>query len=167
MLTVAAEADIKAPPAVVWQVLADFGSFPRWTAAATLDRSPDRPDELTYAIRVTARGGGVRPWAFVGRLRTLEPPQRLAWTAGLPGILTLAVSFDLGAWGGHTHVRHEARLSGLVAWIRPGLMRRIFQSVVDRTLRDLDAEVRRVRRGGPRPFVAAPGRPGRGGRPGR
>ena len=78
MLTLAAEAAVKAPPRVVWQVLADFGSYPRWTGAATLDRRADRPGGVTYAIRVTTRGGGVRPWAFVGRLRSLEPPQRLA-----------------------------------------------------------------------------------------
>lgn len=149
MLTLVAEHVVKAPPRVVWQVLTDFASYPRWTGAATLTPAPDRPAEVTYALRVTSRGGRERTWAFAGRIRAFDPPRLFAWTSSLPGLIGLAIRFEVTPEAGATRVRHVARVSGVVAAIRPNLTRRVFQPVLERMLCDLEAEARRRERKGP------------------
>lgn len=143
MLTLAAVREVRAPASLVWQVATDFPSYPKWTGAARIERGTSGSDDLAYTIRVTTSGGGVRNWTFPGRVRADEPPRRIVWGLGVLGILGMQISFDLRPQTGSTEVSHVARFTGLVAMIRPGLIRRIIQPVLDQTLQDLEAEVRR------------------------
>lgn len=148
MLVLDAERDVRAPVGAVWRALADYPRYPKWTGAAILLQDPARPGELVYRIRVRTPGRAERAWSFPGRETIREPLRAIGWRFGMALVFRLDIGFEARARGGVTHVRHVIRITGLVAVLRPALLRRIFEPVVETMLRDLEAEARRRQRRG-------------------
>ncbi|ODT86366.1 MULTISPECIES: SRPBCC family protein [Caulobacteraceae] len=148
MVILDAERDVRTPVGAVWRALVDYPRYPKWTGAAILQQDPDRPGELVYRIRVRTPGRTERAWSFPGRETTREPLRAIGWRFGMGFVYGLDIGFETSARGGVTHVRHFVRITGLVAVLRPALLRRIFGPVVETMLSDLEAEARRRQRRG-------------------
>lgn len=148
MLVLDAERDVRAPVGAVWRALVDYPRYPKWTGAAILLQDPARPGELAYRIRVRTPGRTERAWKFPGRETTREPLRAIGWRFGMALVFRLDIGFETSGRGGVTHVRHVVRITGLVAVLRPALLRRIFEPVLETVLRDLEAEARRRQRRG-------------------
>lgn len=151
MYELLSEIDVKAPIATVWAILADFSAYPKWTGAARITEESDDPSRLTYVIRISTKGSAKRPWAFPGQVTSSHPPETLRWTLGFPWLLMIEMQYALTRMTGVTHVRQVVQFKGVVPAIRKALFKRLFQSVMDATLRDL-----KLRAGQPtRPLVTA------------
>lgn len=148
MLVLDAERDVRTPAGAVWRALVDYPRYPKWTGAAILQQDRARPGELVYRIRVRPPGRTGRTWSFPGRETTREPLRAISWRFGMPLVFRLDIGFEIGPRGGLTHVRHVIRITGLVAALRPALLRRIFEPVAETMVRDLEVEARRRQRRG-------------------
>jgi hypothetical protein len=101
------EVFVAAPPAVVWEVLADFASYKEWNPVITL--ADGRLEEgRRMALRIAPSGRIayiVRP-----RLSRVVPERELRWRRRLP-FRTTEQLFELEAVPGGTQVTH-----GTEAW---------------------------------------------------
>lgn len=128
-----AEVDIDAPPDVVWEVLVDFGSYPRW-------------NPFTREVRATLEVGSpvamkvdMGPLGMVAQTETLvvlEPPHRIAWALDdLPRLLLWARRTQTleALDGGRTRYRTEdligGALQGVVAWRYGASLERGFRAM--------------------------------------
>jgi uncharacterized protein YndB with AHSA1/START domain len=106
------QVDIAAPPARVWEVMADAERWAEWTPSVTSVEIHDKPMRLGSSA--TIRQPKVPPGRF--KVTWFEPGKGFTWSTGIPGILfarahhviepsplgarvTLAVRFD-GLFGG-------------------------------------------------------------------
>ncbi len=116
-----AELIIDAPPARVFDRLADFASWPTWMPRSFIpvvrpgEPSPLRLDDR---FRVKIAGG---PFASTLRISVLERPREIAWRGGLRGLLWAEHRFVLEPDGDRrTRVRSIETWRGALA----GLTRR-------------------------------------------
>lgn len=80
--------EIAAPPARVWQVLAEVERWPAWTASmAEIHRLDDGPFGVGSTVRI--RQPRLRP--AVWRVTVYEAGRCFAWQSAAPGVLTTAL----------------------------------------------------------------------------
>jgi uncharacterized protein YndB with AHSA1/START domain len=117
------EGEIAAPPEVVWDVLADFESWPKWN-----------PDVNSIELEGPVAVGSVFRWKtgpsrITSTLEAVERPSELGWTGKTFGAKAVHVwSFE--PRGDGTIVRTTESFEGML----PRLMRKRMQKVLDEAL---------------------------------
>lgn len=110
-----ASVEIDAPVEIVWQVLVDFDSYPRWnlfTPSIACD------GKLGSPVVMSVRFAGAKPMTQTEILNVFEPPRRLAWGMhmGSPLLLVANRYQTLEALGPErTRYRSIDYVSGLLA----------------------------------------------------
>lgn len=105
----APDVEVDAPPAGVWDVLADFAAHQEWSPTFRLrGRSADEGSRVTVIAKVLPGPPLVLP-AIV--LRS-ERGRVLSWGGRIPGLMRLAHSFELEAVGDRTRVVHQEVFDG-------------------------------------------------------
>jgi hypothetical protein len=118
-VVVAAEIEIDASPAAVWDVLADFEQWPSWNPDVS---SVSLEGELAEGTEFRWRAG---PGTITSVLRYVEFPRALAWT-GRTLALDAVHTWRLEPEHGATLVRTEESWNGIPA--------RLFRHLLARTL---------------------------------
>jgi hypothetical protein len=113
---------IAAPPAVVWDVLTDVGSWRDW------DSGMDRVDgRVALGERLTIHATMIRSRPFEVTVVELRPQEGMRWQAGLPfGLAAIERTYHLDAQeGGETVLTvredHTGPLAGLLGRRTPDL----------------------------------------------
>lgn len=113
MRTMSATIEIAAPPAEVWQILTDLGSYREWNplfveASGTIAAG----ERITLRSKHPANGRlmTVRPAITVA-----QPCTELRWTSRLPGIISGEHSFVLSATATGTQVVQAETFQGLLS----------------------------------------------------
>lgn len=111
MKTISASIEIDVPPADVWAVLTDLGSYPEWNP---LLREAD--GEIAVGKRLTFRAFPAhgRPMTIRPRVLVAEPGAELRWMARIPGIIGGEHSFTLSPADGGTHVMQSETFRGIL-----------------------------------------------------
>lgn len=124
--TIRSAIEIDAPPAAVWSVLTDTGSYPDWNPfVRRLEGSLD----LGATLDVRIAPPGARSMRFKPTVLAAVPGQELRWLGRFlaPGIFDGEHSFTLEPLGeDRTRLVQEERFSGLL--VRP------FRSTLEKTL---------------------------------
>lgn len=142
VIVIASEALIHAPAAKVWEVLTCFEDYPRWSrnirAAGTLQVG----EEVTFQIKYRRRGSD-RWFGAPMLVEAVEPAQRLVCSFGLPALLTIQIVFALSRSEGRVLLLHEARISGLLAFVVPRRFDGLIRPVVTALTKDLQLKFNR------------------------
>jgi hypothetical protein len=105
--------DIGAPPAQVWAILTDLGSYHEWNPLF-VEASGDvaAGQRITLRSRHPANGRvmTVRP-----TITAVEPGTELRWASSLPGVIGGEHSFTLSATDGGTRLVQAETFRGLLA----------------------------------------------------
>jgi hypothetical protein len=111
------EIDVDAPPAVVWEVLTDFGSYPEWNPLVT-EAVGDVREGAKVRIRLAPDGKPAMDTTV--EVTRVDPERRLQWvgTLPIPGLFTgrHTMAIDPRDDGGVRFVHGES-FSGLLAWL--------------------------------------------------
>jgi hypothetical protein len=131
--------EVSAPGAVVWDVLADFPSWPDWN-----------PDVKTVTIDgPVAEGTQFRwktgPLSIRSTLREVERPRVLAWTGTSPGIRAVHV-WRFESRNGGTIVTTEESWAGPLPRLLRGPMQNALQGGLDSGMPHLKAEAEKRHR---------------------
>jgi hypothetical protein len=114
MREIRTEAEIDAPPEIVWNVLSDLPSYGEWNPFIT-DASGELSDGATIRIRVEPTAS--RPVKMKATVMALEPERLVQWTGGPPlprlfkGRHTMAL-YPLD--GDRTRFVNRERMTGLL-----------------------------------------------------
>jgi hypothetical protein len=109
---------IRATPESVWAILTDASSYERWNPEIVRVEGRIALGEKIKA-HVLLHGGVVQPVTV--RVTTLEPPQRMVWTGGMPlGLFTGRRIFSVKPADGESieftmQVQFSGLLSSLIA----------------------------------------------------
>lgn len=106
--------DIKAPAAVVWQILVDFARYPDWNPfITTIDGEPRLGARLR--VRLVPHGRSGKTWRK--RILEMSPPHTLSWSvrSSTPFMLSGTHSFIIEDRGDTCHLTHEEIFRGLSA----------------------------------------------------
>ena len=108
------EREIGAPPADVWAVLTDLGSYREWNPLVT-DASgrAEAGERIAIRIQLTDR----RPAKMSATVTVADPPRKLEWVGRLrvPGLFTGRHTLELEPLAdGRTRLRNRERASGLL-----------------------------------------------------
>jgi len=130
------EIDIRASPAVVWEVLADVAGWPAWN-----------PDVSRASIDAALRPGTVFRWkagpgTIVSTIRQADRPSRLGWTGRTLGIRAKH-AYRLEQSSAGTRVTTEESWDGLPVRLFTTAMRRTLSKSVAGGLKHLKAEAER------------------------
>jgi hypothetical protein len=129
------EAAISAAPERVWDVIADFASWPEWdpnVRFVEIDGPVEPGTEFRWKAGVT----------ITSRLEEVERPRHLAWTGRTFGVKAAHVWF-FERRGDNTLARTEESWTGFLPRLIRGPMRRTLQRSLDESLANLAAEVGR------------------------
>lgn len=122
--TIATSVDLDAPPARVWDALADGPAYARWNPFVTrLEGTLSVGSRLDVRIALP----GSRPMSFHPTVTAAEPGRRLAWLGRLvlPGVFDGAHSFALEPLpGGGTRLTQSETFRGLLVPAAGGILRR-------------------------------------------
>jgi hypothetical protein len=130
------EIEIMASPESVWDVLTDIAAWPTWNPdvkAASLD------GQLVEGARFRWKSG---PGTITSTLRTVQPPELIAWTGTTFGIEAIHVH-RLEPRGDATIVSSEESWNGLLVRLFRASMRRTLQKALDSGLQHLKTEAER------------------------
>jgi len=151
------ETTIDAPPATVWEVLADTGAYDGWNPFIRRLRGELRAGAR---LRVRLEPPGGRAMTFRPRVLRAEPGRELRWRGRLlvPGLVDGEHHILLQPLpGGRTRVVHDEHFRGLLVPAMGGAGARAaagFRAMNDALRREAESRVRRER--------AAPAPPGEG-----
>lgn len=116
--------EITAPPAVVWDVLADVGGW--WPASNPEHESIERLDNVALGLgavlRVRERIAGV-PGGMVGVITRFDPPNSVTWEAPKARYRILGAPFTIGegvTWSVQSTPENATRVSAHVWATFPG-----------------------------------------------
>jgi hypothetical protein len=115
MRTVSAAIDIDAPPATVWAILADLGSYREWNPLFV-----EADGHVAVGQRVTLRSkrpGTDRLTTVRPTITKADPDSELRWVARVPAIITGEHAFALSPAGGGTRLVQSETFRGLLASI--------------------------------------------------
>jgi len=109
---------IAATPERVWQVLAEFESWPEWTASVRgIERLGTAP--LAVGSRVRIHQPKLRP--AVWTITAWEPTRRFVWVSSSPG-LAMTGEHSIAAEAGNCVVNLNLRFAGLLGFVAGQLM---------------------------------------------
>ena len=93
MKSFATRIDIRAPVAIVWQVLVDLPDWSRWNSAVQRTEGT-----IAHGAKVTVFVHQSPGRAFPVKVATFDPPRGMIWIGGMPlGLFTGTRSFELAA----------------------------------------------------------------------
>jgi len=133
-VTASAEAFIRAPQALVWQVQTDLRSWPMWNPqVAAIDvRGPLAPGT---EFRWKAAG-----LPIVSTPRLVEPERRIRWTGRAPLGLRAVHTWSFEPEDGGTRVRTDESFEGRLARVFSAPLRRILEQTLEKGVTALKAE---------------------------
>jgi hypothetical protein len=105
--------DIGAPPAEVWAILTDLGSYHEWNplfVEAAGDVAAGQRIRLRSRHPANGRLMTVKP-----TITAVEPGAELRWASSLPGVISGEHSFTLSATDGGTRLVQAETFRGLLA----------------------------------------------------
>jgi hypothetical protein len=144
-ITVSTTVDINAPKQLVWDVLTDFATYPKWNPYTKIEGTAQVGTKLT--VHMGASGG--RGTAFKPTVLAATPDDELRWLGklGFGGIADGEHFFILDRnVDGSTRMTHGERYSGaLVSLMKPFLKRQRNQSGYENFNRVLKQRVESVR----------------------
>ncbi|PRW33963.1 polyketide cyclase [Chlorella sorokiniana] len=120
--TVETTVDILAPPEVVWAVLIDNAAWPEWNPTLVKCEGQLEPGQR---LAVTAHMPGRSAWTFKPTVLTVEPNSELAWRGSLPipGLFAGRHYFRLETEGASAcRLVHGEQFSGLLPLLMGGLL---------------------------------------------
>ncbi len=125
MRTINAVTDIAATPLRVWEILADFASYPQWAAYI---QEVGGPAEVGSKVRVVLGPPDRRPYVVYCPVLEATPGARLAWAAVIPGAAWLPHVIYTGTHefvltelpDGTTRVTHREYFKGLLGRLTKG-----------------------------------------------
>jgi hypothetical protein len=108
-MTCAVEVDIQADPGIVWGLLTDATSFPRWNSAITKIEGEIREGErIRLHVPGTTR-------TFTPKVSEVVPAQRMTWSDGFNPVFKGVRVFELKPRNGHaTGFVMREHFSGIV-----------------------------------------------------
>ena len=115
MVHISTQIDITAPAARVWEILADFTSYPEWNPFLRSIRGAQQPGS-TLEITIQLTSG--KAISSKTKLLVFDPASELRWQGRLlvPGLLDGEHYFRISEQGsGLVRVVHGAQFSGLLA----------------------------------------------------
>jgi hypothetical protein len=113
MKTMSATIQITAPPARVWAVLTDLGSYKDWNP---LFREASGQIEVGQRIRLrSVHPANGRMMTVKPTITAAEPAKELAWVSRLPGIISGEHRFTLTEADGGTSLVQSESFGGLLA----------------------------------------------------
>jgi uncharacterized protein YndB with AHSA1/START domain len=102
------EATIAAPPAAVWQVLADTAAWPRWNSGVTAVEGT-----AAHGAKLTVRSAASPDRAFPVKVTEYLPDRRMVFTGGMPlGLFTGVREYTLEPRGESTLFRMREEYTG-------------------------------------------------------
>lgn len=121
MRSILTSVEIDAPPAVVWRVLIDFPSYPRWNPFI---RSIEGDVRVGAKLRVTVQPPGRRPMTFRPIVRAAEAARELRWLGRvlMPGLFDGEHAFVIEPGGDGCRLRHEERFAGILVGAFAGML---------------------------------------------
>lgn len=130
------EIDVAASPEIVWRVLTDVASWPRWN-----------PDVKSASLEGPLAAGTqfrwkARPGTITSTLQSVEPPHFIGWTGKTFGINAIHVH-RLEQQRGSTIVRSEESWDGLLVRLLRRSMTKALEKAVNSGLRHLKIEAER------------------------
>lgn len=141
MFEVAQETLIARSPAQVWDVLANFEGYERWSPYVRPKRTPERRKEIDYSFRMNP--SNPRFWPVSAIVSEWEPCERLGFDVRLNWMLSIEQRFLLEPAAGGTRLIHSFCCKGLMARLRLTKARRNFESILSETNRLLTAYLAR------------------------
>ena len=129
--------EIEADPDIVWDILTDIESWPKWN-----------PDVKMATLRGELKAGTQFDWRsgpgkITSVLQNVEPPHLIAWTGKMMGINAIDV-FKLNPVNSKTEVVEEESWEGLISRVMRGRMQKILEESLKAGLKSLKAEAERV-----------------------
>ncbi|MCK6255615.1 SRPBCC domain-containing protein [Fictibacillus sp. KIGAM418] len=100
------------PMEAVWKVIADTGTHSFWNPQIVSIKGECRKGNR-LSVRVKSPIGKGIPFRFQAKVLDFEPNRKLAWTGGVPGILTGYHYWELTDFGDRTKVVQGERFNGL------------------------------------------------------
>lgn len=115
MKTVSASIDIDAPPAQVWAVLTDLGSYRDWNPLfVEAEGSVAEGQRIRLRSKHPANG---RLMTVKPKITAAQPGTELRWASGLPGIISGEHAFTLIPAGNGTRLVQSESFKGPLASI--------------------------------------------------
>lgn len=130
------EIQIAAPPALVWDVIAELPAWPSWNSDV---RSMTVLGPIEPGTEFRWRSGSS---SLISTLQVVDPPSEIAWTGSTMGIHAVHV-FRFEAKDGGTWARSEESFTGLIPTVLRGYSRTIIQRGIDSILTALKAQAER------------------------
>jgi uncharacterized protein YndB with AHSA1/START domain len=131
-----AEAQVAAPPEVVWDILAALETWPSWNPDVK-SVQVDGPVAEGTTFRWKAKPGTIR-----SRIERLDRPSLIGWTGRTLGIDAVHV-WRLEPRDSGTFVRTEESFSGLLPRLMRGRIQKTLDAALDTGVRQLKAEAER------------------------
>jgi hypothetical protein len=142
-MSCAVELNIRASAEILWQLLTDAGSFPRWNSTVTRIDGDIRDGER---IRIHAPG---TDRTFAPKISGMIPNRRMSWIGGMPGLMRGVRVFQLAPRDdGSTDFTMRERFSGIMLPLARRSMPD-FGPVFERYANDLRREAERLGAGKP------------------
>jgi uncharacterized protein YndB with AHSA1/START domain len=126
------EIGVAASPELVWDLLTAVDRWGDWNPDV---KSASQPDLRAGAVFRWKAG----PASLTSTLREVAPPRVLGWTGTTMGVRAVHV-WRLRPDGDRTIARTEESMTGVLAQLLPGIMRRRLQKTLDTWLDHLKAE---------------------------
>jgi hypothetical protein len=112
MKTVSATIGIGVPPAQVWAILTDLGSYHEWNP---LFVEADGNVAVGQRIRLRSKHpANGRLMTVKPKIIAIQPGAELRWASSLPGLISGEHSFTLTATGHGTHLVQSESFKGLL-----------------------------------------------------
>lgn len=101
---------VDAPPDRIWSLLTDAAAYPSWNPAVVGIDGRIAPGEK---LKLTSSANPSR--AFPVKVTSLEPPERMVWSGGMPlGLFRGVRTFTLTPQGDATRFHMREEYSGLM-----------------------------------------------------
>ena len=114
---VARSAEIAAPAQAVWDRIVAVASWPEWKPfiSRTAMSRPELSLGSRFKMHIRVKG----PFAVPVSVRVCEwqPPRRIAWTGGIPGVSVSVHSFLLEEKDGRTRLTSLEEFTGALVWL--------------------------------------------------
>ena len=114
---VARSAEIAAPAQAVWDRIVAVESWPEWKPfiSRTVMSGPDLSLGSRFKMHIRVKGSFAAPVSV--RVCEWQPPCRIAWTGGIPGITVSVHRFILEEKNGRTRLTSQEEFFGALVWL--------------------------------------------------